>query len=154
MINSNYSNAYTEVLTIINTLKNEDYEKIPKEYIEYLRNNCNEDHKFEYNTAKLFSEQDLLDETKYILFGLFEKFGSTENQKVMIKNFRTNYYNKLESQKRERYSAKEIFNNRKLQEDDKSKTENIEEQDPKIQLVEYKESFFNKLKSMIFKLLH
>ena len=40
----------------------------------------------------IFEEQDLLDDTKYILFGLFEKFGATELQKEKIKAFKNNYY--------------------------------------------------------------
>ena len=31
--------------------------------------------------SKTFEEQELLDDTKYILFGLFEKFGATQPQK-------------------------------------------------------------------------
>ena len=34
MINTNYANAYKEVLIVLNNLIKEDYEKIPKEYIE------------------------------------------------------------------------------------------------------------------------
>ncbi len=78
MVNVNYSNAYTEVLTVINNLRYEDYKKIPKNYIDFLKSNCNKDYKFKYDTLKPFNEQVLLDDTKYILFGLFERFGATE----------------------------------------------------------------------------
>ena len=96
MVKTNYANAYKEVLVILDNLIKEDYDKIPKEYIDFLTANYNNNYEFYYDTSKTFEEQELLDDTKYILFGLFEKFGATELQKEKIKNFKKNYYNKLE----------------------------------------------------------
>lgn len=109
MVNTSYANAYKEVLTVINNLTKEDYEKIPQKYIEFLETNCNNDYDFEYNTSKSFEEQELLEETKLILFGLFEKFGATDTQQAKIKAYKTNYNNKLEEQKREKYNPNDIF---------------------------------------------
>ena len=89
MVKTNYANAYKEVLVILNNLIKEDYDKIPKEYIEFLKSNCNNEYEFYYDNSKTFEEQELLDDTKYILFGLFEKFGATEVQKEKIKAFKT-----------------------------------------------------------------
>jgi len=140
MIKTNYANAYKEVLIILNNLIKEDYDKIPKEYIEFLIANCNNDYEFYYDNSKTFEEQDLLEDTKYILFGLFEKFGATESQKVKIKAFRNNYYNKLEQEKREKYNPDNIF---------KTKENNTNNS-----LIKNKESFFVKVKNFIFKMLH
>lgn len=141
-MNINYANAYKEVLVIINHLIKEDYDKIPKEYIEFLKSNCNNDYKFEYDNSKTFGEQDLLDDTRYILFGVFEKFGATEKQKIKIKSFRANYNNKLEEQKREKYNPDDIFKN-KIYED-------IQEKNNNVQLIEYKElSIFQKILNKI-----
>ena len=71
MVKLDYANAYKEVLIVLNNLTKEDYSKIPKEYIEFLKKNCNEDYGFYYDTSKTFEEQELLDDTKYILFGFF-----------------------------------------------------------------------------------
>lgn len=109
MVSISYANAYKEVLVIINNLVKDDYDKIPKEYIKFLESNCNNNYKFEYDKSKTFSDQDLLDDTKYILFGLFEKFGATENQKAKIKSYKINYNNKLEDQKKEKYNYEDIF---------------------------------------------
>ena len=104
MVKTKYADAYVEVLAIINNLVEEDYKKIPVEYIEFLESNCNKDYKFNYDNSKSFNEQDLIDETKYVLFFLFEKFGATERQKEQLKAFKINYYNKLEENKREKYN--------------------------------------------------
>ena len=45
MVKTNYANAYKEVLIVLNNLTKEDYAKIPKEYIEFLAANCNNDYR-------------------------------------------------------------------------------------------------------------
>ena len=151
MIKTNYANAYKEVLVILDNLIKEDYNKIPKEYIEFLTTNCNNDYEFKYDNSKAFEEQELLDDTKYILFGLFEKFGATELQKEKIKAFKNNYYNQLEKEKREKYNSDNIFKN-----ENKTEVSNTEKLEDNINtaLLEYKESFFTKFKKFIFKILH
>lgn len=147
MVNTSYADAYKEVLIIINNLVKEDYEKIPKEYIEFLETNCNNDYEFLYDTSKKIEEQDLLEDTKYILFGLFEKFGATEIQKAKIKSFKTNYNNKLEEQKREKYNYEYIFKNKQNNFD----TKTLEE---KKEMIEYKEQrWYQKLFAKILKIL-
>jgi len=140
MVKTNYANAYKEVLVILDNLIKEDYDKIPKEYIDFLTVNCNNNYEFYYDTSKTFEEQELLDDTKYILFGLFEKFGATELQKEKIKNFKKNYYNKLEEEKRNLYNSENIFKEKKVE-----KNENIN----LVIKENKKENFINKILKFI-----
>ena len=140
MVKTNYANAYKEVLVILDNLIKEDYDKIPKEYIEFLTANCNNDYEFYYDNSKTFEEQELLNDTKYILFGLFEKFGATELQKEKIKNFKKNYYNKLEEEKRNLYNSENIFKEKKVE-----KNENIN----LVIKENKKENFINKILKFI-----
>ena len=151
MLKTNYANAYKEVLIILDNLIKEDYDKIPKEYIEFLKSNCNNEYEFYYDNSKTFEEQELLDDTKYILFGLFEKFGATEIQKEKIKNFKDNYFRKIEDEKREQYNPDDIFKNA-----NKAKNTDIEmsENNTNTALIECKGSFFTRFKNFIFKILH
>lgn len=126
MIKTNYADAYKEVLVILDNLIKEDYDKIPKEYIEFLKSNCNNDYEFYYDTSKTFEKQELLDDTKYILFGLFEKFGATELQKEKIKAFKNSYYNELEEEKKKKYNPDNIFTKNALKENTiKNETNNV-----------------------------
>lgn len=151
MVNTSYANAYKEVLIVINNLIKEDYEKIPKEYIEFLEDNCNNDYEFKYDTSKSFDKQELLDDTKYILFGLFEKFGATEIQKANIKSFKTNYNNKLEEKKREKYNPENIFKNKQ----NNFYTQIPEKQEEKLELIEYKEQrWYQKIFARILKIFN
>lgn len=146
MINTSYANAYKEVLIVLNNLIKEDYEKIPKEYIEFLETNANPDYDFKYDSSKAFNEQELLDDTKYILFGLFEKYGATEVQKSKIKAFKKNCNEKLEKEKREKYNPNDIFKKNNL-------NENINETKESVQMVEYKEKrWYEKLFAKILKI--
>ena len=140
MVKTNYANAYKEVLVILDNLIKEDYDKIPKEYIEFLKSNCNNEYEFYYNTSKPFEEQKLLDDTKYILFGLFEKFGATELQKEKIKAFKNSYYKKLEEEKRNLYNSENIFKEKKVE-----KNENIN----LVIKENKKENFINKILKFI-----
>lgn len=148
MVNTSYANAYKEVLIVINNLVKEDFEKIPKEYIEFLDTNANKDYNFKYDSSKPFAEQELLDDTKYMLFGLFEKFGATDIQKVQIQTFKNNYTEKLEEKKREIYNPDDIFkkNKDKFNEQEVKKVENTA-------LVEYKEEkWYQKFFARILKI--
>ena len=59
--------AYSEVLEVLKYLPLEEYNKIPKEVIEFLRANYDEKSGFQYNLALPFEEQDLSHEAKRIL---------------------------------------------------------------------------------------
>ena len=134
MIGNNYEDAYKEVSVIINNLKKEDYDKIPKKYIDFFCKNANQNYYFKY---------DLLDDTKYILFGLFEEFGATDSQKMMIKNIRIDYNNKLEEEKRKKYNPDDIFK--------KNVYPNIAKEN--MQIVEYnEEKWYQKIIEKILKM--
>ena len=149
MVKTNYANAYKEVLVILDNLIKEDYDKIPKEYIEFLKSNCNNEYEFYYDNSKTFEEQELLDDTKYILFGLFEKFGATELQKEKIKAFKNNHYRKIEEEKRKIYNPDNIFNNEKNNIDITISKQQIEEKS----LVENKKiSWYQKLFSKVLRI--
>ncbi len=146
MINSNYANAYKEVLVVLDNLVDEDYEKIPNEYINFFKSNANNAYKFKYDYSKSFDEQDLLDDTKYILFGLFEKFWTTEIQKSKIKEFKKCYNEQLENEKLQKYNPDNLFKN----------PERVIPQKPeKVAMIEYgKDNVWKKLKRFISKILN
>ena len=137
MINSNYANAYKEVLVVLDNLVDEDYEKIPNEYNAY---------EFKYDYSKSFDEQDLLDDTKYILFGLFEKFWTTEIQKSKIKEFKKCYNEQLENEKLQKYNPDNLFKNPERV---------IPQKAEKVAMIEYeKDNVWKKLKRFISKILN
>ena len=103
------SNALKEVAVIINNLIPNDYKKIPKQYIDFFEKNCNKEYEFNYDKSKSFKEQQLLEETKMLLFVLFEEFGASDKQKSVIQAFKINKSKKLEEIKRKKYNPDSIF---------------------------------------------
>ena len=150
MVKAKYADAYKEVLVILDTLIEEDYNKIPKEYIEYLKENCNNDYNFYYDTSKNLEQQKLLDDTKYILFGLFEKFGATQNQKEKINNFKKSYYRKVEEEKKLKYNT-DIFQDNDQNSKEKTQNECVADE---VAMVKYNNSLFRKIIIKIKEIFH
>lgn len=136
----NYQNAYFEVLEVISNLKMEEYKKIDPKYIEFFKKNCNHSYFFEYDTTKKIEEQKLLEETKYILFLLFEKFGATRKQKDKIAQYQIFQKMQIEEEKRKKYGI-DIFENKLI---DTTVSDSRIQKNECNQLVEYKESFIKR----------
>ena len=88
--------------------------------------------------------------TKYILFGLFEKFGATQNQKEKIKALKNNFYRKLEKEKKEKYNT-DIF-----QDINQNKEEQLEREivTNEVAMVKYKDTLFRKIIKKIKEIFH
>lgn len=147
MINTEYANAYTEVLEILQYLKSEDYNKIPSEKIKIFMENENQNYYFRYNPQIPFEEQEISERTKYILANLFCEYWATDKQKEMIKNKRLQDLKTEEENKRNFYNPDEIF------EDNYSIESTVETNEKEINLVPYKESIIKRAINWIMKLL-
>ena len=107
-----YSNAYIEVLETLNNLIEEDYRKIPKEYIMYMEEKANKDYYFKYDSTKPFNEQNLSTNAKLILFFFFEEFAANAVQKEKIKKYKLKVLRNYEEEKSKKYPTDRIFNNK------------------------------------------
>lgn len=133
-------NAYKEVYTILQDLNEEEYNKIPPEVIETIKENSNEEYEFVLNDELELKEQLLLPETKAILFNLFRDYLSTSVQKEKIIKMQSEERKKLEEKKKQNYDSVDIFKTNK-QKDVEEKTNNQELQPVQIK----KEGFFRKI---------
>jgi len=152
MINKIYAKAYTEVLEIIKHFPEEEYAKIPKEKIDFYKNNMDKDYIFTINPEIDLSEQNISSEANAIIVNIFRDYFATEEQKIKIKEILDLNQKKEEQEKREKYNPDNIF--KKV---DKSENANVEIPDNKTTntaLIEYKYSFFTRFKNFIFKILH
>lgn len=150
MNNNKYAKAYKEVLEIIKYFPKDEFDKIPKEKIEFYSNNSDKDYSFEINPEIDLSEQNISDETYAIIIGLFEDYYATEEQKIKIREILALNQQKLEIEKK-KYNPDDLFKSNNTDTEHIESQENTEEMTA---LVEYKENFFTKFKNFIFKLLH
>lgn len=133
-------NAYKEVYIVLQDLNEEDYNKIPPEIIETIKENSNEEYEFVLNDELELKEQLLLPETKAILFNLFRDYLATPVQKGKILKMQSEERKKVEEKKKQNYTNVDIFKTNKHKDvEEKANTQ-------KLQLVQIKkEGFFRKL---------
>lgn len=143
MVDIKYANAYSEVLEILKYIPIEDYNKIPNSKIKLFETNHNKEYIFRYNPNKTLEEQNVSKTAKAIIAILFRDYWATELQKEKIISKQNYDRMKLEEQKREKYDVDNIFKSK----DTNIVKDNIE--NDRLQLVEYKESFFTKFTKFI-----
>ena len=136
-----YADALAEVDIILDYLIEEDYEKIPKEIIQIVEKYKNEDYIFEYDETKELKEQELLPETKAILYNFFRDYLATPEQRKKIQKWQQEDRIKAEIKKQEEYEYKSLFN---------GKEKNVQKIETNIQqnnkeLIQYKERLFDKI---------
>ena len=139
-----YKNAYTEVYEIIKQLDEEEYNKIPSEVIKAIEENRNTEYEFDLDEDIELKDQELLPETKAILFNLFRDYLSTPEQKEKIIKMQVEERRKNEQNKSKQYNL-DIFAN-------KPKNRDIREEH--IELIEYKENIFKRILNKIRQFFH
>lgn len=151
-MNNNYAKAYKEVMEIIKFFPEEEYNKIPKEKIEYYIENMDNAYEFTINPKIDLAEQNISKEANAIIVSLFKDYFATEEQKRKIDNILKVNQIKEEQKKREKYNPDNLFaNSHKSSHNTMEKTDTTEQETA---LIEYKENFFTRFKNFILKLLH
>lgn len=104
-----YQQAFTEVYELLNYLNKEDYEKIPKNVINALEENRDIKYNFFIDESIPFCEQDILEETKAILFNLYRDYLADSETKNRIIQYQREESEELEKIKRNIYPYENIF---------------------------------------------
>ena len=136
--------AYVEVLEILQYIPQEDYNKIPSQIIESMKLEMDKEYKYKISNFDNFEEQEMLKETETILAVFFRDYWATEEQRQRILKKEQYDLFLIDEEKRKKYNSDDIFKKDKKENKIGSNTS----------LIEYKESFFVKLKNLIFKFLH
>ena len=135
---SKYSKAYVEVLEILKYIPKEEYQKIPKEKIQFYKDNMDLEYKYTINPEIDLSKQNISEEANAIFITLYRDYFASEKQKEILEEILVANDKKLEVQKRKNYNPDDIF-----------KPKQVEENYP----VEIKkETFFEKLVNYIRKI--
>ena len=79
-----FNMAYTEILEILKHLPDEDYKKIPKDEIDFFKQNKDKRYHFKFNEDVAFEEQAILPETKAIIVELYKNYFCTNEQKLTL----------------------------------------------------------------------
>ncbi len=137
MVNTEYANAYSEVIEILKYISIEEYNKIPKSKIRSFEANANKEYKFKYNPNLTLNEQGVSKRAKAIIAILFRDYWATPIQKEKIIAKQNYDRMQIEKEKQEKYSNDNIFKNKEVN------TKTIETNNNS--MIKYKQSFFSKI---------
>lgn len=141
MVTKEYAMAYTEVLKILSYVPEVELDKIPKEKLDFYKENMDKDYIYILDKNKDFQEQDMMDITSAILANIFTDYWATDEQKEAIKRQEQIELKKIEDEKREKYNPDNIF-----KQPEKAVVDTISDVDPaKTEIVEYREPFIKRI---------
>ncbi len=137
-----YKMAYTQVLEILKRLPKEEVAKIPTEEIEFLKENCDKTYKYILSPNARLEECQISRKAYAIWVVYFKKYFATEIQKQKLDVILKNNQIAIEKEKREKYGVDNLFKENKLE----------QEENKKVEIVPYKESFFKRVLNRIKKI--
>ena len=114
-MNDTYECSYVEVLEILNHIPKEDYEKIPKEKINFYKENMDKNYKYVYNVE--FPQT--LRKTDAIIVNLYKNYIVTKAQKEQIETILKINSKKSEIEKRKLYNPDTLFNKKTINKEQK-----------------------------------
>jgi len=133
--NNVYTNAFSEVYTIINILSEELTKNIPTQLLELIEKERNENYNFKYNDSLPIDEQDISSEAKAILTLIYRNYlCDSDEKKELDEIFEINekkYYEKLTTN---------MFKNSQKPENNEEIVDNTE-----TELIVYKENVITKI---------
>ena len=135
-----YSNAFAEVYEILNHLEEEAYNKIPKDFIQTIEENRNLEYEFVVYEDIELKDHEMLPETRAILFNMFRDYLCTPEQKEKILKMQAEERRQNEEKKRQEYYTNKPQEEIEPQKEEKQITQLIQ--------MEYKETFWDKIKNM------
>ena len=135
-----YKKAFTEVYEILNYLDKDDYNKIPKNIINALKENRDTEYNFFVDESIPFYEQNLLEETKAILFNVYRDYLANSEMKDKIIKFQREEEKISEILMCKEYKYNNVF--------DKNKVHQVNNnilKSQQINLIKYKNNIFTRI---------
>lgn len=141
--------AYSEIFEILSLMEEEDKEKVPQEVRDFFKEQRMKEYKPKIRTDVSLTEQNLRRETVVLLTILVINYwcDSEEEKQSFIDELEKNEKIKMELQ--EKYNPDNLFKNRR-----KTKEDFVMEQVENVEMIQYKENLFTKLKKWFEKIFN
>lgn len=138
MIKDDMRKALTELDVIIEqVIPEEQTLKIPKKFREFIKNNKDSNHLFEYDFAKDLDEQDTLKETRILIGMVYLNYWATDEEKIEINHILDENEKKYIDDLNCKYSTDNLFKNTKKEYVEEPKEVNLP--------VDYKDNIIKKV---------
>ena len=140
--------AYSEIYEILNLMEDEDKERVPQEVRDFFEEQRMKEYKPNIRTDIPLTEQNLKRETVVLLTILVINYwcDSEEEKQSFIDELEKNEKIKMELQE---YNLDNLFKNRR-----KTKEDVVMEQVENVEMIQYKENLFTKLKKWFEKIFN
>ena len=140
--------AYSEIYEILNLMEDEDKERVPQEVRDFFEEQRMKEYKPKIRTDIPLTEQNLKRETVVLLTILVINYwcDSEEEKQSFIDELEKNEKIKMELQE---YNPNNLFKNRR-----KTKEDVVIEQVENVEMIQYKENLFTKLKKWFEKMFN
>ncbi len=149
MVSEGYSEAFVEVLAILDNTPFEEKQGIPQKFINFLKENASKTYKIAFDRSKQIEELNLKKETKAMLSVIYYNYLCPQDKKQEYIDLLNDNQTKLEAELREKYNPDNIFKN-----NNNTVATNREPDKEAVAMTEYKESFFTKIISKIKAIFH
>ena len=114
MIDDVYKNAFKEVYEILQNTDEEIIKKVPEKFIDFLKNNMNNEYKTNINARIAINKQSILSESEEILYLIFRSYWATDEEKIEFANKDKQDFIENEKYKEKQYKdITEIFKEKK-----------------------------------------
>lgn len=146
-----YERSYVEVLEILKIIPETEYNKIPKEKIEFFNNNCDKEYHFVLDTENV----NISRKAYAIIISLYKDFIANDKQKKIVDDALKYNTIKMENAKKEKYNIDVFYDDKEDKVEEKT---NVSEENALIQvstgkysllrrIVESIKNFFLKMKN-------
>ena len=149
MVSEGYSEAFVEVLAILDNTPFEEKQGIPQKFINFLKENASKTYKIAFDRSKQIEELNSKKETKAMLSVIYYNYLCPQDKKQEYIDLLNDNQTKLEAELREKYNPDNIFKN-----NNNTVATNREPDKEAVAMTEYKESFFTKIISKIKAIFH
>ena len=141
--------AYSEIYEILNLMEDEDKERVPQEVRDFFEEQRMKEYKPKIRTDIPLTEQNLKRETVVLLTILVINYwcDSEEEKQSFIDELGKN--EKIKMKLQEKYNPDNLFKNRR-----KTKEDFVMEQVENVEMIQYKENLFTKLKKWFEKIFN
>ena len=150
MVSVKDANAMAEVIYYLKGIRQEDVDKIPKKFIQFLNENASKEYICNFDYKKPLKELNILDETRGIIGMIcYNYWWVTEQQKELYLKRLSQNEQQYQEILHEKYNPDNLFKN--------CKQESVEERQHianEVAMVEYKESVFKRFINKIKGIFH
>ena len=114
MVSQEYSEAIAETLDILEHTQQSDVDKIPKKFMDFLKENTSKTYKSNLDYTKRIKDMKLKDKTIGILSIINKKYWcNDEERKIFEEKLKQNEI-KYQKELNEKYNTNKLFQNKKL----------------------------------------